>query len=441
MPTNCRAHAIRSQPIRFALVVFVAVAVHSFAPAQTSAPASERAVSDAQRIEHWLDDLNTLASELPKRHKNLFFRLSREEFETDVAALREALPNLSNREIVVRMMRLVARVGDAHTTLDARVALANAPQFPFVAYAFKDGVFITHATPQHEALVGAQILALDDTPIDQAIQRVGALLPAENEATRRSHIRRTLNAAALLHASGVTRSDSKVTLRLRQAGTERSLEIAAVSPAQLAIAQWVTKPSADKLPLYRQTRPRSNWFELLPGDGVLYVQYGKCQNELGQSVAEFSEAVLAKLTESGAARLVIDLRRNGGGNSALLWPFIARLGTIEQMRKPGSVIVLVGRATFSSAQLNASEIKKALDAIVIGEPTGQKPNAYGEVRSFQLPHSNLIVSYSTKYFQTATDDPESMFPDVRIEPTAAEYFAGDDPVLTHAIRYAASPTP
>src|SRR4029450_7422938 len=95
--------------------------------------------------------------------------------------------------------------------------------------------------------------------------------------------------------------------------------------------------------------------------------------------------------------------------------FIMCLQFRARPHKPGAVIVLIGRGTFSSAQLNAAKLKSDANATLIGEPTGQKPNAYGEVRSFTLPHSQIPVNYSTKHFQTESGDRPSMEPDVRVE--------------------------
>ncbi len=43
--------------------------------------------------------------------------------------------------------------------------------------------------------------------------------------------------------------------------------------------------------------------------------------------------------------------------------------------------------------------------ILVGEPTGGKPNSYGEISSFLLPNSGLVVNYSTKYFEQVSGDP------------------------------------
>jgi C-terminal processing protease CtpA/Prc len=76
--------------------------------------------------------------------------------------------------------------------------------------------------------------------------------------------------------------------------------------------------------------------------------------------------------------------------------------------------VIIGRHTFSSAILNAIDLKQKAGAVLIGEPTSGKPNHYGEVRSITLPYSGKKLNYSTKYFSTYQQDTDSLYPDVRV---------------------------
>ncbi len=65
---------------------------------------------------------------------------------------------------------------------------------------------------------------------------------------------------------------------------------------------------------------------------------------------------------------------------------MAGRGGIDQR---GKIFVVIGRRTFSSGLLNAHDLAARTRAILIGEPTGGKPNSYGEVESFTLPRSGL----------------------------------------------------
>ena len=70
------------------------------------------------------------------------------------------------------------------------------------------------------------------------------------------------------------------------------------------------------------------------------------------------------------------------------------------------------------------------NATLVGEPTGGRPNCYGELIGFKLPNSNLQVNCSTKYFrQSRDDDPPSRDPDITVARSWEDCLAGRDPVM------------
>jgi C-terminal processing protease CtpA/Prc len=145
--------------------------------------------------------------------------------------------------------------------------------------------------------------------------------------------------------------------------------------------------------------------------------------------AAFSEKLMALADANPVRRFVVDLRHNGGGNSALAEPLIAELKQRPAINRKGVLFAVIGRRTFSSAVLNALQLRSETQATLVGEPTGGRPNHYGEVRSFSLPNSGLPVTYSTKYFAYAKEDTPSLTPDILVEVSSSDYFAGRDPVL------------
>ena len=128
-------------------------------------------------------------------------------------------------------------------------------------------------------------------------------------------------------------------------------------------------------------------------------------------------------------KFIFDIRLNGGGNSSIAESLIDELKDNEQINQKGKLYVCIGRNTFSSAILNAITLRKQTDAIFIGEPTGGKPNHYGEVRNLILPNTGLTISYSTKYFKETEGNEPSFYPDIEIELSSADFFARRDPVL------------
>ena len=84
--------------------------------------------------------------------------------------------------------------------------------------------------------------------------------------------------------------------------------------------------------------------------------------------------------------------------------------------------------------LNSFALKKQTGAIIVGEPSGGKPNCYGEVKYLTLRNSQMQVRYSTQYYHLIEDDSRlSMLPDILCPVTLADFRAGTDPCLT-AIR-------
>jgi hypothetical protein len=82
-------------------------------------------------------------------------------------------------------------------------------------------------------------------------------------------------------------------------------------------------------------------------------------------------------------------------------------------------------------------MRRELNAALIGEPTGEKPNGYGEVRTLRLPNSGLRIQYSTEYFHLLKDsDPDALYPDIRTPDTLDDALAGRDAALDAALRSA-----
>src|SRR5258706_15427154 len=120
------------------------------------------------------------------------------------------------------------------------------------------------------------------------------------------------------------------------------------------------------------------------------------------------------MAELKPRKLVIDLRRNGGGNCAIGdYAFIRLLRLSQDV--PRNVYVLIGRLTFSAAMVNAIHCREQLGALLVGEPTGAKPNQYQEIRFFSLPHSGLSIGYSTCYYHFQATDTDGVLPDVHID--------------------------
>jgi len=387
---------------------------------------------ELSREEKWREDLQTLARELPQRHKNLFAHLTRQQFEQEIAQLSEDIPKLSDAEIRLGLWRLAAKIGDAHT----QVQYHREQVFPIGFYQFSDGIFVAAALAEHKRLLGAQLIKIGDTSIERAKAAVRQVIPVENESWFNAQFPGYFTDPQLLVLLKILpdAQTGRFTFKGRD-GKEFTLELQPVSAKEPLKLLRPFDATPNNIPLLYRNPQAFYWYEHLPEAQTLYLQYNRCQQMPDRPFQDFADEVWKLMDEKQVERLVIDLRRNGGGNSSVFDPFINTLGKHPRLNRRGGIFVLIGRSTFSSAYLNALRLKRATQAILVGEPTGQRPNAFGEVKNFTLPHSKIVVNYSTKYFQTMPGDPSSLVPDQLIERSSQDFLAGRDPVLEWVLHH------
>jgi C-terminal processing protease CtpA/Prc len=100
----------------------------------------------------------------------------------------------------------------------------------------------------------------------------------------------------------------------------------------------------------------------------------------------------------------------------------------EVMNPKGKIFVLIGRETFSAAQNLLTDITKYTNPIIVGEPSGSKPNHIVEAGWFKLPYSGLMGLVSTQFHQTskAEDHRKWIAPHIPVSLSSTDYFNGND---------------
>lgn len=81
---------------------------------------SSPVISEGNNVRKWTADLKYVKRELPALHKNLFFYLSKEEFDSEMEELISKVGVLSDLEIKARLARIVNSVRDSHTSVNIR---------------------------------------------------------------------------------------------------------------------------------------------------------------------------------------------------------------------------------------------------------------------------------------------------------------------------------
>jgi hypothetical protein len=186
------------------------------------------------------------------------------------------------------------------------------------------------------------------------------------------------------------------------------------------------------LPLYQHDSTKPYWLRVLPAQHTVYLKYNQCLSDNG--FQQLAAQALALLTAHPDYRLIVDLRGNFGGDSSPFESLTAGIQSDRRLETPGRIIGLVDQFTDSSATVDAQNLKDA-GVSLIGQPPADPLDVWGNEQTFRLPRSGVVIQYTTQQLDS-TGLPWGI-PDVTVAPTVAQVLAGDDPVLTAALRYSA----
>jgi len=388
------------------------------------AAASSRAAELSAQA--WKEDLDFLARELPARHKNLFYKLPRKDFEDQVARLSDALPGMADVDVRAALTRLVASARNAHTAISA---FSDSAQYPILFRCFEKDYYVVAAMPEVGRAIGARLVGIGEMDWAEVMKRMLPLIPQETDGVVTMELPGLLHNADALRGAGILPGTDRATFRLEK--DRRSFTIAIASVPKIQQAALANRPqgAAYDTPMYFSDRRTNYWFRYLPDTRALYIQYNACEEMKSLSFADFTAQVMEAADANLVDKVILDLRHNGGGNSEVINPLIQAIKARPALRRPGHLFVLTSPYTFSSGFLNAWEFRTMFKAVIAGEPSAQRPTSYGDIRTFELPNSKLKVWYCVKFFRFMRGDPPAMLPDLPVVLTAQDYFSGRDPVL------------
>ncbi|MHA7813358.1 MAG: S41 family peptidase [Phycisphaerales bacterium] len=385
----------------------------------------------------WAADLDALADGLLQRHPNFYTKTSVEDFEDALLALHDRLGTLDDQLIAMEFSRLVALGGDAHTTVGFGEIGTSMRRLPIRIMVMEDGVFVTFATREHQELIGSRLVSINGVEIEEVLERVSVLFAYENDSKKRGTSAWYGTLLPALRAVGVIEDHDSQTLRvtLKQGGEAETHELAC-EPKNRG-QQWISFVQLLEQPWPIAYRKQRGYYQTdyIAEHETFYIAYNRCREAEDLPMERLVEFVMSKCDELDARRIIIDLRFNGGGDETVIWPLWQALEKSERFKDPGDIIGLISRQTFSSAMSNSHQLRDSCGAVLIGEPTGGKPNHFGQLSSFQLPNSGLTISHSTRWFQKVEGDPDAVHPDVLIPWQSGPLFEGEDPVLDAALMY------
>ncbi|MFA9388401.1 MAG: hypothetical protein ACERKD_01250 [Prolixibacteraceae bacterium] len=374
----------------------------------------------------WPTTIDFFASTLESSHKNLFFQLPQAEFYRMTQTLKQQCDTLSDVEVVLEISKILTKVGDAHTGLSPKCDIYTFLPFQFLS--LSDGFFCYSAPSNYHEMIGEVLASIDGTSMETVRSKFAEIIPHENEPKLQQGIRNYLACPEVLNGLGITSEKEDFTFNTIS-GHSVTVVVKTISGSN------VNYFAEKELPLYLQNTGKKYWFTSIEEEKMVYVQYNSCSEYDDNPFATLTKEVFDEVERISADKLVIDLRWNGGGSSSIFSPMLKAIVNQNVLNQENHLYVITGKATFSSALLNALELQEQTNAILIGEPTGGKPNHYGEVETFRLNKLGITVQYSTKYFKRVEGDPPSLEPDILVPTSSKDMLNLTDPVLEYIVNH------
>lgn len=360
-------------------------------------------------------------------------------------------------ELFIRVSYLAALLGDAHTSVSPPEELRSCFKLPIVV----ENDSIHFAASAFEVPAGARLERIGARPAAEMLGWLRGLVSAETASGRDGLVPHMLPAALI--ALGY-RDQLPLQVRL---GDGRLLDVG--------------------IPARTPPRPRPNAIELRAlDDHLVYLGLRTLVGEYEGSFATAFEDFFERVSSDRARGLIVDLRDNDGGSTAVADLLLSRLTersyrftsekrwrvsapmkerfeavvtpealayrnsptgstSIERFepRPPpavrhrfnGPTVFLIGPGTLSAAMMLADAVQTYRLAFLVGEPTSTPPNFFGETYSYAMPHSGLSATISTALFGRANGDLESeqtVQPDFYAPTRLSDRLEGRDPAVAIA---------
>ena len=388
----------------------------------------------------WAADIDAFASQLEAIHPEPYHSIPREDFYAAVLDYKQRLPTMTEWEAATGFQRLLAFL--TRSGRDGHMVLLPADRdgypwemFPIQLYWFPDGIYVVAARDEPE-LVGAELVRVGSTPVDQAIAVVKRHITKDNSMTVKARVPTFFEAPQLLTALGLMDAEAR-TLTFDVQGRTEDRELQTIPFAEHERWLGLIHPYVRRLPpragaLFLRNQDQNVWMRYLTGSRTLYVAFNLVQPPFDGAV----RAVERVLDTRDVGGVVLDLRHNPGGETGLYGPMLDVLDD-ARVDRPGRLFALTGRTTFSAAANFLADLDNSTCVMIVGEPPGAAPRFWNDNDAVALPYSGYEVGVATRWWGKGGErHPKPTFTmDIPVRYNSRHYFTGTDPVLRRALEH------
>jgi tetratricopeptide (TPR) repeat protein len=392
------------------------------------------------RVAGWRGDLNYLVSEFHRLYPDYRGRPLPARTQALVDKLDADIPKLSDNQIFTRLSEIVGSLRLNHTMFwgapppgsSGPAARVTTTFLPLQFYAFPEGIYVVGADASHAALVGNRVEAVGGVPIATVMKGIDTTVSYRSDAELTWTAPRRLATVPLLAGLGYAKHGAPVALTLSKDGRNQTVELAPVADP---VGNKLPAPPGVTAPRFLTKNDDPQWLEPLPEARAIYVQFSQVMDGKDESLPDFGRKLRLALDDPAVDNVILDMRLNNGGNSFLSTELERTL--IGFSTKPGKqVYVLIGRNVYSAAGNFVTDMERLANPVFVGEPTGNMGNQDGDEGHIKLPYSGLLALVAAVKWQLSHpwDVRGTIVPHMPVPLTAADYFAGRDPVMDATLK-------
>lgn len=386
---------------------------------------------ELSRVQSWQFDLEFLVSEIKRLHVNMYHSISKEKFDEMVINIKDKIPALSDQEIVFELMKLVSALGNGHNfiipTFNEKGAFS---QLPLQFYQFSDGLFIVDTDEKYQHLIASKVVAIGKMDVGKALSKVQLVNARDNEMQQLWLGPHYLALPDVL--KGLDIVDDAHDIALTIVDTNGQQRVINPTPRAMKFNGFPKLPAlAESDGIHNLRKNEQYWYEQIPGRDSIYIQYNYVHNNPSLSFEDFNKDLRQQVSKLNVQNLILDLRHNAGGDGSTYPPMLKTLVQFEALNSKGRIFVLIGRNTFSAAHNLLLDINRLTNAILVGEPSGSRPNALSEAGWFRLPYSGTLGIISSQFHQASEPEDHRIWvaPHVPVSLSSVEYFSAEDPAM------------
>ena len=357
----------------------------------------------------------------------------RDTFIAAVNALIDQIPELTDDQITYELMRIVALLGDAHSTVYSN----DSEYFPFIVEQMEqDGELGLYAVRLPETagnLIFSRLVSINRISVEEVVERLTAYVSTENVYWAYTHIISSFNSMliaskAALQAAGVVglEEDTAVFGFETSNGEVSQLKLTALdlSTGEYGQISYInyTLPSMGFLS-YSRYGATSYFYKYLELYDTMYIRLYDCSSDAGYRLSDLLEEVDQELRVIGTVgKIVVDVRNNPGGYVGFVDGLIKFLGEADAE----DIFILTDNGSCSAATIFPSRARNRLDNVtIVGSHTAQTPNFFAGATYVDLRKHDVTFSISMSYFE---GDPEfageALAPDILVYQNLDDYAPG-----------------